>query len=257
MAINLVTKFQPYTDEQFSTESKKALVTNQDLTWTGAHTIKVYKVTTSGMGDRAAVYGIEFDDLYNSGYLALVSAVELYNPEPGMRFIGLLALCLKTAFAETRGWRTSKRDPLNNSTSMDKPVGEDDDGGTMGDFIPDPSAAQAFQDVEERLYQEQLHAALERALGTLEADEEAAIRARYYQGRTREEIGPHARTLESHALVKLRRSRVRRELEQYIEWRTPYYMSVGVQAFQNTNESAVERIVFLREQMRGRKGLAV
>ena len=40
MAINLVTKFQPYTDEQFSTESKKALITNQDLAWTGAHTIR-------------------------------------------------------------------------------------------------------------------------------------------------------------------------------------------------------------------------
>lgn len=51
MAINLVTKFQPYTDEQFSTESKKALVTNQDLTWTGAHTIKVYKIGTSAMND--------------------------------------------------------------------------------------------------------------------------------------------------------------------------------------------------------------
>ncbi len=51
MPINLVTKFQPYTDEQFATESKKALVTNQDLDWTGAHTIKVYKVTTSAMND--------------------------------------------------------------------------------------------------------------------------------------------------------------------------------------------------------------
>lgn len=51
MAINLVTKFQPYTDEQFSTESKKALLTNQDFEWTGAHTIKVYKVTTSAMND--------------------------------------------------------------------------------------------------------------------------------------------------------------------------------------------------------------
>lgn len=51
MAINLVTKFQPYTDEQFSTESKKSLLTNQDFDWTGAHTIKVYKVTTSVMND--------------------------------------------------------------------------------------------------------------------------------------------------------------------------------------------------------------
>ena len=51
MAITLVTKFQPYTDEQFSTESKKALLTNQDFDWTGAHTVKVYKVTTAGMND--------------------------------------------------------------------------------------------------------------------------------------------------------------------------------------------------------------
>ncbi len=51
MAIDLVKKFQPYTDEQFSTESKKALLTNNDFDWTGAHTIKVYKVTTSKMND--------------------------------------------------------------------------------------------------------------------------------------------------------------------------------------------------------------
>lgn len=51
MAIELATKFQPYTDEQFSTESKKSLLTNQDFNWTGAHTIKVYKVTTVGMND--------------------------------------------------------------------------------------------------------------------------------------------------------------------------------------------------------------
>lgn len=51
MAINLATKFQPHTDEQFSTESKKALLTNQDFDWTGAHTVKVYKVSTAAMND--------------------------------------------------------------------------------------------------------------------------------------------------------------------------------------------------------------
>ncbi len=51
MAIDLVTKFQPYTDEQFKAESKKYLLTNQDFDWTGAHTVKVYKVTTSKMND--------------------------------------------------------------------------------------------------------------------------------------------------------------------------------------------------------------
>ena len=47
MAINLVTKFKPYVDEMFTTESKLSLITNKAFDWTGAHTIKVYKVTTS------------------------------------------------------------------------------------------------------------------------------------------------------------------------------------------------------------------
>lgn len=51
MAISLVTQFQPYTDEIFTTESKKSLLTNQDFSWTGAHTIKVYKIGTSEMND--------------------------------------------------------------------------------------------------------------------------------------------------------------------------------------------------------------
>lgn len=51
MAINLTTKFLPYTDELFATESKKSLLTNNDFDWTGAHTVKVYTVSTSEMTD--------------------------------------------------------------------------------------------------------------------------------------------------------------------------------------------------------------
>lgn len=51
MAINLVTQFLPYVDEIFKKESKKELVTNQDFSWTGAHTIKVYKISTGDMND--------------------------------------------------------------------------------------------------------------------------------------------------------------------------------------------------------------
>lgn len=51
MAINLVTKFHAYVDEMFTKESKKALVTNQDFDWTGAHTVKVYKISTGAMND--------------------------------------------------------------------------------------------------------------------------------------------------------------------------------------------------------------
>lgn len=51
MAIELVTKFLPLVDEKFSTESKKSLITNQNFSWTGAHTIKVYKISTASMND--------------------------------------------------------------------------------------------------------------------------------------------------------------------------------------------------------------
>ena len=40
MAIDLVTKFQPYVDEKFTTESKKTLLTNTDFEWTGATQLK-------------------------------------------------------------------------------------------------------------------------------------------------------------------------------------------------------------------------
>lgn len=49
--IELVTKFEPYTDEIFTTESKKSLLTNLDFSWSGAHSIKIYKVTTAPMND--------------------------------------------------------------------------------------------------------------------------------------------------------------------------------------------------------------
>lgn len=51
MAVNLTEKFTSHVDEMFTTESKKALVTNADFDWTGAHTIKVHKVNTVAMND--------------------------------------------------------------------------------------------------------------------------------------------------------------------------------------------------------------
>lgn len=51
MAIDLVTRYLPYVDELFSTESKKSILTNQDFSWIGAHTVKVYKITTAKMND--------------------------------------------------------------------------------------------------------------------------------------------------------------------------------------------------------------
>lgn len=59
MAIALATKFAPYTDEQFKAESKLSLLTNKDFNWTGAHTVKVYKLTTASMNDYGRTGAVE------------------------------------------------------------------------------------------------------------------------------------------------------------------------------------------------------
>lgn len=51
MAVELVEKFLPYVDEQFTEESKKEYLTNQDFTFTGAHSVKIYKISTGTMND--------------------------------------------------------------------------------------------------------------------------------------------------------------------------------------------------------------
>lgn len=51
MAISLATKFAPYTDEQFKAESKLSMITNHEFSWSGAHTVKVYKISTASMND--------------------------------------------------------------------------------------------------------------------------------------------------------------------------------------------------------------
>ena len=93
--------------------------------------------------------GVEAENLYQSGYIALVAAVDSYDPAAGRAFIGWLALALKTAFAEAGGCRSIKqaRDPLRHAGSLDVPVSEDDNT-MIGDLIADPGAAQDFQDAE-------------------------------------------------------------------------------------------------------------
>lgn len=197
--------------------------------------------------------GVTAEDLYQSGYIALVAAANSYSPESGRSFISWLALALKTAFAEAAGYRTTKRDMLERSTSLDAPMKDGGDGGTLGDLIADPGAAQDIQDAEDRLYLEQLHNALEKALTGLPGNQADAIRRRYYAGQTLKQAAADTgvypetvRQLEHKALRALRR---RRELQQFVEKRTPYYLRVGVAEFQRTGDSAVERIVFKREKL--------
>lgn len=53
MSIQLAAKYGPYVDELFKAESKVSLLTNNDYDWTGAKTIKLYKISTAALNDYA------------------------------------------------------------------------------------------------------------------------------------------------------------------------------------------------------------
>lgn len=156
--------------------------------------------------DRAALAGVEFGDLYNSGYFALVDAAERYDPEAGAKFITFFAMRLKSYFSDTTGFRLARqrKDPLNSSKSLDARLKEgDEDSGAFGDFIPDPKAAQALQDVEDGIQRDYTRQAVRQALEQLPTEERLAIKAYYYEGLTVKASGG-ARILER-AEMHLRR----------------------------------------------------
>ena len=156
--------------------------------------------------DRAALAGVGFGDLYNSGYFALVDAAERYDPEAGAKFITFFAMRLKSYFSDTTGFRLARqrKDPLNSSKSLDARLKEgDEDSGAFGDFIPDPKAAQALQDVEDGIQRDYTRQAVRQALEQLPTEERLAIKAYYYEGLTVKASGG-ARILER-AELHLRR----------------------------------------------------
>lgn len=208
-----------------------------------------WHLLSGGMG------GVEVEDLYQSGYIALVAAVDSYDPKA--QFITWFGYHLKTAFAEAGGCRSGKqaRDPLHHAGSLDALL--DDDGDeALEDCIPDPSAAQAFQDTEDRVYFEQLHDVLENEISKLPEHQGDTLRRRYFQSQGIKEIaaaeGVYDKTVrqwQEKGLQALRHPQVIQELRQFVEERTPYYLHVGVSEFLRTGESAVEKIVFRREQL--------
>jgi len=197
--------------------------------------------------------GVTFEDLYNSGYLALAYAVRHYDQNGS--FIALFMLCLKTAFVEASGTRSKGLDPLRRleTQSLDAPLPGFEDI-TLGDTISD--FANAYESVEKRIFNEQLHNELERALSALPAIKAEALRYRYFKGSTLKETGEalsvtvkHARLIEGQALRDIRKSHAIAPLRQFLESGTPYYLHVGVQQFNRTNTSATEQIVLIREHL--------
>lgn len=124
----------------------------------------------------AGIGGAEMEDLVQVGFIAMMEAVRTFNPEAGA-FSTWLCLHIRREFTEATGRR--RRDPLQGAVSLDVPLDEED-GSTLGELIPDPTAEAAVLEVAERDRRERIRA----ILGELPEDQRRAVVDRYYLGRT-------------------------------------------------------------------------
>ncbi|MDD4510465.1 MAG: sigma-70 family RNA polymerase sigma factor [Oscillospiraceae bacterium] len=196
--------------------------------------------------------GATFEDLVQSGYLALVDAVQGFDLSAGATFTGYLALHLKNAFAQCAGYR-KKPDPLQSAASLDAPIPGAEDL-RLSDTIPD--AVDPYKDTEREIWVQQLHAALEQAISSLDPQEQSTLHARFYDGLSlketaeREGCSPErVRQREAKAIRRLRNPKRFGLFRDFLEDATPYFSHVGVIAFTRSHTSATEAAVLKREAL--------
>lgn len=198
----------------------------------------------------------ELDDLIQSSFIALIRAIRYFESDRGT-FLTMFDYCLKRAFGEVTGFY-HQRDAFLYATSLDAPVGAEDDSASMAEFVPDPSSGPE-EIVLHDLWISQLHEKLEEALGVLSQDQSEILRRRYYDGETQTAIAGSfgctssaIQAKEAAALGHLRRRSRILGLDDYIDAHTAFFRKVGLREFKNTHVSAVEKVVFKREEQRER-----
>ena len=117
MSVELTTKFAPQTDELFKAESKTGLLTNTDFDWTGAHAIKLYKISTTPLNDysrnRSTAPEDAKDQLSRYGKLLDLSAT---TEEPLLKYDR--SLISWTTMKRRASWKPAPRWPVSCARSL-------------------------------------------------------------------------------------------------------------------------------------------
>lgn len=201
-----------------------------------------------GLCDR---YGVELDDLIQSCFFALCGAVKAYKPNAEYKLLTYAGYQVKNAFRDLLG-----KDILNKCSSLDEPLSEESEI-TKEDIIPDEAAERAFENATDGLFNEQLHAAVERAINTLNEPEQRIIHARFYDGLTYEAAAEalnttkdSARSLEAKAIHNLRKPSSRKFLQPFYDevLTTHAWRNTGFNSFRFSGASSVEKALEAAER---------
>lgn len=206
--------------------------------------------------------GVGLEDLIQSGYVAMVAAVNTYNAESG-KFSTWLMFYLQREFAEATGYRTEHKrtDVLNMPTGLvaelDKPMTGEANSDPLSEIIPDSHATAQMEAVEKRIYQQQLHEALEQAMAEIPANRAEILRQRYFEDKTLAEVGEskgttsaYIRQLEWYAIRDMRKPQSKRYLNEFADHND--FRGTGLGTFRHTGMSSEELYVIRKEERQER-----
>lgn len=204
--------------------------------------------------------GVEFEDLYNSCYPAMLEAIKTYDPAAGA-FSTWFMYNIKTAFAVAAGCQTAKakEDPLHYAISLSQPIGEDEDDSVLSDVIQDTQSHVAFELAEAQILFGQIQETLAEALREIPADQSEVLQKRYFEKKNLAETGQalgitssSVRSLENKGLRAIRQSNIVNKLRPlYNDF--DYYSGSGLGAFRSSGMSIQERYLVYEEQQKAKK----
>lgn len=207
---------------------------------------------------------LEFEDLYNCGFIALHEALQHCSPDNHAGFTTFYLLHLTGAIHEENHLRQGGRDSdgqrrydpviATNTVSIDAPIDESQDNpdtmhNRLSEIMAMASPVDAIERILEEIYNQQLHDILEELIGSLPAEHQLVIRLKYYENQDRVQIAEsmgvkrsRVQSLEDQALIRLKRSGIAAGLGQFLHDEVNDYNGTGLGRFKATGSRATERL---------------
>lgn len=192
-------------------------------------------------------------DLKQQAYQAFEASFASYNIERGA-FTIYLSYMLKRKLRDL-----FSKDPLNKSDSLDRPIGGADDeecDKSPGDFLPDPSAVEAFEQVDDEAERQYISRTMRESIAQLSEPEQDVIKRHFYEQQTLREISSRlgityakACTTKNNALKRLRNMKAVRALGDELGYTASrlYHDSFG--NFERYGCSVVEYVAIRRAEI--------
>ena len=188
---------------------------------------------------------VDYDDLYQTGMMALLQAQQAYDPDQGCSFLTFAVKPVKWHMQRTLGISNGQLPPV--MESLDVPAYADDpEGETLLAGIPDPDAPDGYAEAEKESTRETVQA----AVAGLKSEKQRAIIGKvYFEDKTRQAVADEmgmkygaVTAAEHEGLRKLHRNWMLQQLVGY----KPYHYSLG--RFRNTFCSEEEAAVLWAER---------